>query len=239
MNDEAVAPGSPSEDEYEQRLADWLAEGLAKPGKLSFELAKLLNIGASQVSKMKFNKRKILAYQAFMIASYIEEPIPVPVEAQVRIKSSAIPIIGEAGRSAWYDGEPQSVQGDILQYLPDDRFKDVPHFATKVVGEDVNTIMPDGCWAVYVPYLSARKAVQDQDFVLIRQVHRNGGLHKRLIRQVISSPQRQEFRGASFDPKVNAAATIRMADDLSHVAGSTETIEIVGLVVAQCRRIPE
>lgn len=237
MSEEAIIYTQAAEAEYEEQLADWLAEGLAKPGKHNFELAKLLNIGPSEVSKMKSNKRKIPAYQLFVIASYIKEAIPVPPGAHVSIRERAIPILGEAGRSAWYDGDPHPTADQILRCVPDDRFTDLPHFATKVVGDDVNTIMPDDCYAVCVPYYAARKVIVDQDFVLVKQVHKSGGLHKRLIRQVFSLPTHQEFRAASHDPKINAAGTIRLADDLSHVAGSSETLEIVGLVVSQFRLV--
>jgi hypothetical protein len=238
VTDGAIVGGSEaSEAEYEEQLANWLAEGLGKPGKLNSELAKLLNVGPSEVSKMKSNKRKILAYQLFVIGTYIEEAIPVPFGAQVSIKNRAIPILGEAGRSAWYENDPQPVPGEVLEYVLDDRFPNLPHFATRVVGDDVNTLLPDDVFAVYVPYLAARKSIADRDFVLIKQVHKNGGLHKRLIRQVFTLPTHQEFRGASHDPKINAAATIRLADDLSHVLGSNEIIEVVGLVVSLCRRL--
>lgn len=226
-----------AEADFEETLANWLAEGLNKPGKLNSELAKLLNVGPSEVSKMKANKRKILAYQLFTIANYIQEPIPVPSKTFFGLQSAAIPVMGEAGRSAWYENDPQPTPGVNLPYMPGEAFPRAARYATLVVGEDVNTVIPDGAYAIYVPYDHVRKNVTDRDFVLLKQIHKTGGLHKRLIRQIRVSPTRQEFCGASHDPRVNAMATIRLADDLRHVHGSNETIELVGLVIGQGRSI--
>lgn len=236
MTDSAIVPNEGVEGEreklYEAQLAQWLTDGLNKPGKFNSELARQLNVGPSEVSKMKSNKRKILAYQLFKIAAYIEEAIPLPADlADVATNGRAIPILGEAGRSAWYESDPKEQTGLNFPYLPDSRYRHLPHSATRVVGDDINMVISDNSYAVYVPYWKARNHLTDKDFVLIKQMHKSGGLHKRLIRQVVSLPSHQELRGSSHDQRVNAGSVIRLGDDLYHVDGTSETIDFVGLVV--------
>lgn len=219
------------ETEYFKKiLALWLDNGLKKPGLTNAALAQRLKVGATEISKMRAGTRKILAAQLYVIADYIEEPIPMADEPEP--DGIAIPVIGEAGRPAWFDTDPVESPGIKLPYVPESRYGSLPHFATKVVGGATARRIPDGMYAVYVPYWSARKALTDRDFILFKHVHPSG-MHKRLIRQVRVLPDRFELRNAAGTEKEDAEV-MRLADDLVHFDGIEGQMELIGLVVWQC-----
>lgn len=219
-------------DAYDEMLAEWVARGLKKPGKGGSELGRVLGVGPSEVSKMKSGKRKLAAAQLFVIAEYLEEPIPVPGTESL-FSTQEIPIIGEAGRPAWFDADPLEQSSTKLPFVPHGRFRELPHFATKIVGNNMNLFLADGMFAVWVPYWKARKSLTDKDFVLVKLMHETRGLHKRLFRQLHIAATHHELRSASSDPRLNLERN-RFADDLVHIDGTGETIEVVGLVLWQC-----
>lgn len=220
---------------YRALLAVWLDTGLNKPDKTNSELGRLLGVGPSEVSKMRRdkNRRRILADQLFIISAYIEEPIPQMNDTSVVPPPRSIPILGEAGRQVWYEEDPIPDSSRQLPYIPNDRYGELSHFATRIVGDATNVILPEGAYAIYVPYWDARKHLTDKDFVLFKHRAPVNGMHKRLIRQVHFTRDRLELRAASTSDKINSER-IKLNADGTRLDGTDDPIEIVGLIVWQC-----
>lgn len=62
-------------------LQMWVEVGLSKPGKTNTELARLLDIPQSRVSEMRRGFRMPKISELPVIASYLEEPVPLEITA--------------------------------------------------------------------------------------------------------------------------------------------------------------
>lgn len=227
-----------AEESFNKKIADWLDRGLSKDGKTNTAAGRALSpppnkpVGPSEVSKMRRGERRILAGQLFTLAKYIEEPVPTPADWQLPT-ANGIKIIGEAGLPIWYENDPAASTDLALPHLPSHEFQELPHLATKTVGPAMNRVIPEGGYAVYVPYFEARPELTSGDLVLIKQGIEGRPMHKRLIRRVIKEKSGFELRASSTSNKISGER-IRLAADLRHLEGSNDVIEIIGLIVWQC-----
>lgn len=112
--------------------------------------------------------------------------------------------------------------------VPDPRYKGLGQFAVKVIGPSVNKIVPDGYFAVCVPYWEARQTVVDGDLVVVERIR--GGLHESTIKRVRKNSKGWELMPESDDPKYQSP--IYLDEDMEHERDSPDvTIEIKGLVI--------
>lgn len=224
--------------QFRVELAQWLDLGLSKPGKTNSNAGRALSpppekpMVPSEISKMRRGERRILAEHLFTLANYIEEPIPTPA-GWAPPTANGVPVYGEAGLPIWHESDPAPSSDVLLSSVPDHEFASLPHFATKTVGNSMNRLIPEGGYAIYVPYFQARSALTSGDVVLLKQSVGGRPMHKRLIRQLFLTDKGWEFRAISSNNKV-AGERLKLAADLKHLEGTADLLEPVGLVVWQC-----
>ena len=112
--------------------------------------------------------------------------------------------------------------------VPDPRYKGLAQFAVRVVGPSINRVIPDGYFAVCVPYWDARSAIQDGDLVVIERIR--GGLHESTIKRVRRDKGGWVLHPESTDKRYQEP--VALASDLEHERDFPDvTIEIKGLVI--------
>ena len=71
----------PAVEARKKQLADWVRDGLRKPGKQGNILAQILGIHEPTISKIIKGQRSVHEVEIPKIAEYIEEPVP-PIEGE-------------------------------------------------------------------------------------------------------------------------------------------------------------
>ena len=118
-----------------------------------------------------------------------------------------------------------------VPFVPDARFKGLRQFAVRVQGHSINRVIPDGYFAVCVPYSQARSSNQDGDVVVVERIR--GGLRESTIKRLRRRGNAWLLYPESTDPRYQDP--IAFASDLAHERDSPDvTIEIAGLVIWKC-----
>jgi transcriptional regulator with XRE-family HTH domain len=216
----SVSKGTPN------ALLDWLARGLAKPGKSVKGLAAHLGIEASAVSRMKSGERRIQLAELPRIAEYLGEDPPgngkVATKTWSRDPRTSTPLVPAKAvtvvlaPSVWREvgGAPVALE-EWVPTSPDQRIAGIPQYTCKV--EAVA-----GCYVICVPYGDIRLRPTPNDVVHVR-------------RRV-----RGQFEDTLRVIRIDAFGKVRLqlqADDgrvsLEYPSAKThEAVEIRGLVVA-------
>lgn len=166
-----------------QHYLDWLNYGLAQPGKTVRGLGRHLNLAGTQVSKMRHGQRRIHAGELGPIAEYLEMPVPNYNGTGRRPVQKFVTVIGDSGGKAWYGSKSKPTRQDILiPLMPHSKYAGLPQFAVKMVDHAMDTVVPFGDFAIYVPYWSARKLIVPGDIVVVYQ--RKRGLFLPLVRLI-------------------------------------------------------
>lgn len=143
-------------------------------------------------------------------------------------------VAGEVEAGTWrealfnfdVDSDPENDKYPPIPYVSHPRYRGVPQFAVKVIGTSVNKIIPDGYFAVCVPYWEVRGQVTEGDLVVIQR--KQGELFEGTIKRIARGSKNWELHPESDDPKhlPIVLPEQRGEDDASEV-------EIVGLVIWQ------
>lgn len=233
-----------SHGEQDKIFQRWVFNGLKKEGKSKGGLAKALGVHAAQVTRILEGTRKIKATEVSMIASYLDDPSPVigavglttiaphdPLRAGI-FGTRQTKIIAEIGGGMWFEAETLESVGrsdsshPSVPAVPDARYEGMKQFAVKVVGKDMDRAIPQGFFAVCVPYWEARTALTENDVVLVER--RRNGLVEGSLRRARKSPPGWTLEPESSDPK---QAAFKLAADLALIGGVAETLRVLGLVI--------
>lgn len=147
-------------------------------------------------------------------------------------------VVGDVAAGVWHESTAFGVYDPDLPpdfdafppvpLVPDPRYNGLAQFAVKVAGPSVNRVIPDGFFAVCVPYWEARTAAQDGDLVVVERIR--GGLHEATIKRLRRSRSGWELVPESDDRRFQQP--VALTDDLEHEKEDSDvTIEIKGLVI--------
>lgn len=150
------------------------------------------------------------------------------------------PVVGDIAAGVWHesnpftvfdpDSRPDNEETPLVPYVPDPKFSGLKQFAVRVKGPSVNKVIPDGYYAICVPYWEARTAIQDGDLVVVERTR--AGLHEGTIKKVARVRGGYELRPDSDDPRHRDP--IVLAADLEHDKNDPDVrVEIVGLVIGK------
>jgi hypothetical protein len=228
--------------EQDKIFQRWVSAGLKKDGKSKGGLAKVLGVHASQVTRILEGTRKIKATEVSIISAYLGEPAPIIGEgvltapdahsSLVTFGTKQIEIIAEVGGGMWFEAETLDSIGRIdaahpaVPSVPDQRYNGMKQFAVKVAGKDMDRVIPQGFYAVCIPYREARNALTENDVVLVERY--KNGLVEGSLRRVRKSPPGWELRPESSDPK---QMVFNLAADFALSGGVAETLRVIGLVI--------
>jgi hypothetical protein len=151
---------------------------------------------------------------------------------------SQVRVVGEIAAGVWHESAAIGVYdpdlpADTDRYPPvpavvDDRYRGFKQLAVKVNGTSVNKVIPDGFFAVFVPYWEVRGEPRDGDLVVVER--RRGGLHEGTIKRLRKNGAAWQLWPDSHDPKYQTPTSL--TDDLAADRDDRDiTVEIMGLVV--------
>ena len=151
---------------------------------------------------------------------------------------SEVRVVGDVAAGVWNESTAFGVYDPDLPsefdayppvpVVPDPRYKGLGQFAVRVVGPSINRVIPDGYFAVCVPYWDARSEIRDGDLVVIERIR--GGLHESTIKRVRRDKGGWMLYPESTDKRYQDP--VALAPDLEHERDSPDvTIEIKGLVI--------
>lgn len=207
---------------------EWLQRGLDKPGKHGKELAAVLGVSESVVSRMRAGLRRIHAVELQKIANYIDEEIPTeqrlvtptgrPLAHTALGGAQAVPLVrvtAVIAPSVWREVGATLAIAERIPASPDPRLSGMKQYACKIEAEGNR-------YAICVPYGDMRTKPMANDLVHVRRTSK--GFHEDTLRVVRVSPGvvQLALEGASRDKE----SVLTMPSTKPH-----ETIEIKGLVV--------
>lgn len=143
-------------------------------------------------------------------------------------------VVGEVEAGTWrailfnfdLDADPEDDKYPPIPYVSDPRYRNVAQFAVKVIGTSVNKIIPDGYFAVCVPYWEVRGQITEGDLVVIQR--KQGELFEGTIKRIARGLKNWELRPESDDPK-------HLPIVIPEQTGEDDSgeVEIAGLVIWQ------
>jgi len=148
---------------------------------------------------------------------------------------------GDVAAGIWNESAPyglyhpdQPSDWDVhppVPFVPDARFRGLGQFAVRVQGHSINREIPDGYFAVCVPYSQARPSIQDGDLVVVERIR--GNLRESTIKRVRRRGHAWLLHPESTDPRYQEP--IALASDLGRERDSPDvTVKITGLVIWKC-----
>jgi hypothetical protein len=210
-------------------LAHWLDEGLKKTSKSAKELAAVLGIDPTAVTRMRQNERRFQAHELHLIAQYIEEPTPsldgtgffratlVPNEANPWLTRGvaivrAIQVTVIIAPGVWREAPPSPAIAERIAGSADPRVMGLQfaQYACRLESQPNR-------YAICVPYDDIRSRPMASDTVHVRRTR--GGQYEDTIRvvRVADGRVRLQLEGA--------------ADIDYPMAVGGDDVEIKGLVI--------
>lgn len=229
---------SKEENGANKMYIDWIRSGLSKPGKDRTGLAAAMGVAPSQVSRILKNMRKIAAVELAPISAYLESPLP---HDGIWNGVGTAPVLGDVGGRIWcemsmFDALPKKAGAGYppVPAIPLDDFAGSPQFAVRVVSDSVGAAIPEGYFAICVPYARARKAPVSGDIVVV-DIERNGLFHPAILRMVMVRDQ-WELRTAHREGGEPDRVLFQFASDLKHdrdKARAKDQVSMKGLVLGK------
>jgi hypothetical protein len=224
--------------DYRTKFRHWLRDA-TKPRGMKGKVADALRLHPARITEMIGGKRTIKAEEIPVITSITGmAPPEIPIGPPVRVQNTRVQ--GRAEMGTWrearhliefFDSDSESENDRYAQvpFVPHEQFKNIRQFAVLVSGTSMNKIIPDGFYAVCVPYSEVRTQITDDDIVLVER--RRGGQVEGTIKRVRRVGKKWELWPESYDPRWKDP--IKLSDDLDHESGAKEEteVEIVGLVI--------
>lgn len=215
------------------------------------ELASGVGVSVSYLSRLENSRRTVSIDHLTKIARYLEIPVSnlvdsdgvshTNVDLHTAWETRLVRVCGEVAAGVWREASPFGMLHDPeaelhadkyppVPYIPDSRFRRLSQFAVRVVGPSVNRQIPDGYFAVCVPYWEARSGLQSEDLVVVER--RRGGLVEGTIKRLRRQDGHWELHPESHDPRYQSP--IPLTSDNSAEADAPDiTAEIVGLVIGK------
>lgn len=171
-----------------------------------------------------------------------EQPAPRADESSALHKRvaavSQVRVLGEVAAGIWHESAALGVYDldlplELDAYPPvpvvlDPRYEGFGQFAVLVKGTSVNKVIPDGFFAVCVPYWDVRGEPRDGDLVVVERIR--AGLHEGTVKRLKKSPSGWELRPESDDPRHQAPIPLSEKLDAEREDPDT-TVQIAGLVI--------
>jgi SOS-response transcriptional repressor LexA len=219
--------------DHKQIVADWIAEGLKKPGKTNVGLAQALGITQPQIPRIKAGERSLRAEEIPIVESYLDEPFPyVQVASGVFTDVKAadgmagnMPVLFRVAAGVWME---EDYGGEFIGTIPLARDPSYSanrkQYAVQVDGDSMNQVLPNGCFAIVVE-ANGQEPVNG-DLILVKRRHR--GMVERTIKRYAITSKGAELRPESTDSKFKPL----------QVDGDHETvIEIEGFIIGRFERL--
>lgn len=148
--------------------------------------------------------------------------------------------VGRAEAGIWQEGRSfidtfdpdlpvENDQRPPIPLVPKARYRGMRQFAVLVSGSSVNKTIPDGFYAICVPYWEAREAITDGDLVLVER--RRAGEFQATIKRVRKGSGGYELWPESTDKRWQDP--IRLGQNNSDRDFPEYEIDVVGLVIGQ------
>ncbi len=200
-------------------------------------LAKALGVHPPQITRMLHGLRRISEQQIVLIAKHLGEDPPKPREPQYgnhNLTLPMVPVVGTIGAGIWYDDSPFELAPDLDDEPPmvscvrQPMYRGFPHFAVQVRGRSMDKKIPDGAFAIWVPYGEARTQLVDGDFVVVQS--RDGGKYEGTVKLLRFTPRGWELHPHSNDPQWQRGRGVISYHE-SIPEGADREVQIIGLVV--------
>jgi SOS-response transcriptional repressor LexA len=219
--------------DHKQIVADWIAEGLKKPGKTNVGLAQALGITQPQIPRIKAGERSLRAEEIPIVEAYLEEPFPYGhigsgVFTDVKTvhgMAGQMSVLFRVAAGVWMEEEVGTDPIATIPFAQDPAYSPKRRqYAVQVDGDSMNKVLPNGCYAIVVE--ADGQAPLNGDLVLVKRRHR--GMVERTIKRYAATEKGAELRPESTDPKFKPL----------QVDGDHETvIEIEGFIIGRFERL--
>lgn len=213
-------------------VADWIAQGLKKPGKTQAGLARALGISQPQISAITSGNRSIKVEEISALEDYLDAPFPYSKissatagdVAEVEGMAGMMPVIFRVAAGVWMETDG----AEIITSIPFARDPSYAatrrQYAVQVLGESMDKVLPDGAFAIVVE-ANGQEPVNG-DLVIVKRTHR--GMIERTIKRYVVTRKGAELRPESSDPRFKPLP----------VDGDDDTIiEIEGFVIGRYERL--
>lgn len=163
----------------------WIREGLKKAGRNQSDLARLLEVDPSQITRMMQGGRKLSPDEAILIAEFLRLPIPSSALKLARAgnKLRGVKVVGMLSSGLWRDARaPISDVPDAVGAVIDDRYPVEEQTAYRVVSEPaMSSRLQAGDFVIVVPFSRYRSRPLPGDIV-VRELRREELLSHTLVR---------------------------------------------------------
>ena len=163
----------------QKELREWLRAGLAKTDKkrTATELAKILGVERTAISKILSGNRQVKAHEVRKIAEYIEEAppfgdysTPIPSIAKPTPLDKIAKYCGDIAARVWKD---MSIQGVVLEekvrHFPTERYADLNQGYLRITDDSCNLFAKKGELVWVVLYDTVRTDPQNLDYVIVER----------------------------------------------------------------------
>lgn len=219
---------------HKKLIAEWVAKGLKKEGKTQVGLASAMGITQPQIYRLLQGERSLRVEEVRVVEHYLDEPFPFG-QISERGGNRLLDVNGMAGqmpvRHRVQAGVWMEVDGALDENIGTIPFARDPsyaptreQYAVQVVGDSMDRVLPDGCYAIVVA--ADGQTPIHGDLVIVKRTHR--GLLERTIKRYVVGAAGPELRPESNDPKYKPMPIVGDADTL---------IEIEGFVIGQFKRL--
>lgn len=220
--------------QQKKAVAEWVASGLQKEGKTQVGLASAMGITQPQIYRLLIGERSLRVEEVSAVENYLDEPFPFRQIStpggdrlvDVNGMTGQMPVRHRVQAGVWMevDGAVDEIIGTI-PFAKDPSFPPSrEQYAVMVVGDSMDRVLPDGCYAIVVS--AEGQTPIHGDLVIVRRTHR--GLVERTIKRYVVGPAGAELRPESNDPKYKSMPIVGDDDTL---------IEIEGFVIGQFKRL--
>lgn len=214
-------------------LIQWIADGLAKPGKKKGGLARVLGRSGSMVTLMLQGKRQVKADELPKIAKYIEEPLPPSLYEFAEERSHAaeppiadLPIVGTVEAGAWREVENVRVPKRSTAAARDPNFPEAEQFLLRVSGDSMNAATPtpicDGALIRCVSWADTGMMLRNDLLVVVERRDAGGQRVETTVKRVKVTRQGYELHPESTNPKHKPIIIPR--NDEHHEVSDVETV---------------
>jgi hypothetical protein len=221
----------------EKLYRDWIVSGLKKPGKTQKGLAAALGVSESAVSRLLAGHRRIQLVELPRIGAYLQEEIPSPDKHGVTTPNDNhrrgtlgsvspngwVAVTTVIAPSVWRKSGAAVAVAERVPASPDIRLSRLKQYACKIEAQPNR-------YAVCVPYADLRPRPLPNDIVHVRRTNKSG-MQEDTLRVV-------RVEGDRVNLEMHDASSGERALSLPQRRGDTDTIEIVGLVVAFTETVP-
>lgn len=162
-----------------------------------------------------------------------EDSVAIPETDVLSVRN--VPVRGEAQAGRWTEFEEfDEAAFDPIPSLSGGKFSHLPQFAYKVRGASINKLIPDGQYAICVPYFDARQYAVSGDFIVVER--HKGQTMERTVKKLTITETTFELWPFSTDPRFDQPISITKNGNYTEDDGTT--VIFVGLVIGGFNYVP-